>query len=247
MEQERLYNCVEQPGSLDKITVEEFGQMIEEFPYFQTVRLLYTQNLHATGDPRYNDELGKTAIFCADRSKLFYLIHAERYAQLLNMPGSDALSEKDRTEILLNSYLQSFEEKVKDDAPPVTLGEEHAASVDYFAYLEAVGEGISLEGREQHRLQHQDIIDAFIEKANNDNIRPSLPAERSETSKGEPEEGEGEFLTETLAKIYIKQQKYEQALAIIKRISLNFPKKSAYFADQIRFLEYLIINEKNKK
>jgi len=54
-------------------------------------------------------------------------------------------------------------------------------------------------------------------------------------------------LTETLAKIYMKQQKYEQALAIIKRLSLNFPKKSAYFADQIRFLEYLIINEKNKK
>jgi len=50
-----------------------------------------------------------------------------------------------------------------------------------------------------------------------------------------------------LAKIYIKQKKYEQALTIIKRLSLNFPKKSAYFADQIHFLEYLIINEKNKK
>ena len=248
MEQKQLYHCMEQPGSMDKVTVEELGRLIEEFPYFQTARLLYTQNLHATGDPRYGDELGKTAIFCADRSKLFYLIHAERYWQLLSLPGSDTLSEKDRTEILLNSYLQSFEEKkVQEDAPPVALGEEHAASVDYFAYLDAMGEGISLEGREQHRLQHQDIIDAFIEKANNDDIRPSLPTERSEASKGETEEGEGEFLTETLAKIYMKQQKYEQALAIIKRLSLNFPKKSAYFADQIRFLEYLIINEKNKK
>ncbi|NLA62102.1 MAG: tetratricopeptide repeat protein, partial [Bacteroidales bacterium] len=55
------------------------------------------------------------------------------------------------------------------------------------------------------------------------------------------------FLTETLAQVYIKQKKYEQALTIIKRLSLNFPKKSIYFADQIRFLEYLIYNEKNKK
>lgn len=54
----------------------------------------------------------------------------------------------------------------------------------------------------------------------------------------------GEFLTETLAKIYIKQKKYEQALTIIKRLSLNFPKKSIYFADQIRFLEFLIMNER---
>ena len=55
------------------------------------------------------------------------------------------------------------------------------------------------------------------------------------------------FLTETLAQVYIKQKKYEQALTIIKRLSLNFPNKSIYFADQIRFLEYLIFNEKNKK
>lgn len=52
--------------------------------------------------------------------------------------------------------------------------------------------------------------------------------------------------TETLAKIYIKQHKYEKALEIIKKLSLNYPKKNAYFADQIRFLEKLIINAKSK-
>ncbi|MBV2166233.1 MAG: hypothetical protein KUL76_06850, partial [Kaistella sp.] len=63
----------------------------------------------------------------------------------------------------------------------------------------------------------------------------------------DPEPENKGFLTETLAKIYIKQKKYEQALTIIKQLSLNFPKKSIYFADQIRFLELLILNEKNKK
>ena len=58
---------------------------------------------------------------------------------------------------------------------------------------------------------------------------------------------EGEFLTETLARIYIRQKKYSQALTIIKRLSLTFPKKSVYFADQIRFLEYLIANERARK
>lgn len=52
--------------------------------------------------------------------------------------------------------------------------------------------------------------------------------------------------TETLAKIYIKQHKYEKALEIIKKLSLNYPKKNAYFAEQIRFLEKLIINAKSK-
>ena len=52
--------------------------------------------------------------------------------------------------------------------------------------------------------------------------------------------------TETLAKIYIKQHRYDKALEIIKKLSLNYPKKNAYFADQIRFLEKLIINAKSK-
>ena len=52
--------------------------------------------------------------------------------------------------------------------------------------------------------------------------------------------------TETLAKIYIKQHRYEKALEIIKKLSLNYPKKNAYFADQIRFLEKLIINANSK-
>ena len=55
------------------------------------------------------------------------------------------------------------------------------------------------------------------------------------------------FFTETLARIYIKQGQYSKALEIIKRLNLNFPKKNVYFADQIRFLEKLIINNKYKK
>lgn len=50
------------------------------------------------------------------------------------------------------------------------------------------------------------------------------------------------YFTETLAKIYVKQGRYEKALEIIKAISLKNPKKNAYFADQIRFLRKLIIN-----
>ena len=53
------------------------------------------------------------------------------------------------------------------------------------------------------------------------------------------------MLSESLAKIYIRQGRYEKAYEIISHLNLNFPEKSRYFADQLRFLKKLIyINSK---
>ena len=100
------------------------------------------------------------------------------------------------------------------------------------------------------QLIGQDLIDSFI---NNDKgkivlsetpqFTPEVENEQKEEEK-EPEEG---FFTETLARIYIKQGRYSKALEIIQRLSLQYPKKNAYFADQIRFLEKLIINSNKNK
>ncbi len=54
-------------------------------------------------------------------------------------------------------------------------------------------------------------------------------------------------LRESLAKIYIKQHRYDKAFEIIHSLSLNNPKKSVYFADQLRFLRKLMLNSKYSK
>ena len=52
-------------------------------------------------------------------------------------------------------------------------------------------------------------------------------------------------LSESLAKIYIRQKRYDKAFEIIHTLSLNNPKKSAYFADQLRFLKKLMLNRES--
>lgn len=66
---------------------------------------------------------------------------------------------------------------------------------------------------------------------------PKEPAERADDSS----------LRESLAKIYIKQHRYDKAFEIISSLSLNNPKKSVYFADQLRFLRKLMLNSKYSK
>lgn len=55
------------------------------------------------------------------------------------------------------------------------------------------------------------------------------------------------LLSEALAAVFIKQHRYERAFDIISSLNLKFPKKSAYFADQLRFLRKLIIIERHAK
>ena len=94
-------------------------------------------------------------------------------------------------------------------------------------------------------MKGQDLIDTFLEQEKG-RIMLDLPEESSSDDEHDhEEEGEEEYFTETLARIYIKQGRYQRALDIITRLSEHYPKKNAYFADQIRFLEKLIINSKN--
>ncbi|MDE6010858.1 MAG: hypothetical protein K2F87_05400 [Muribaculaceae bacterium] len=54
-----------------------------------------------------------------------------------------------------------------------------------------------------------------------------------------PSPGEREIQARNL----IINRNYKEALAIIQDLNLNNPEKSIYFADQIRFLKKLIINQ----
>jgi len=54
-------------------------------------------------------------------------------------------------------------------------------------------------------------------------------------------------ISESAARDFIKNHNYQSALEIIQRLILINPEKSIYFADQIRFLRKLIVNEAKKQ
>ena len=51
-----------------------------------------------------------------------------------------------------------------------------------------------------------------------------------------------DLITPTLAKVYLEQEHYQKAISAYKKLSLKYPKKSSFFADQIK-----LINKLNKK
>ena len=248
-----LTELIQHPERLDRDTLYELRSLLALYPYYQTARLLMLQNLYLLHDPSFDEELRRAAIYVTDRHVLFNMIEAPHYqlnpvkskTRESHQTSPAKLKGESRTITLIDSFLDSIP---KDDHPQKTRRKPTPAdaAVDYVAYLlETEVDKAEETVASAPEMKGQALIDTFI---NHDKGKFTLrdvplPADNSHLGLETPiEEVEEEYFTETLARIYIKQGRYERALEIIRRLSLQVPKKNAYFADQIRFLEKLIIN-----
>ena len=84
-----------------------------------------------------------------------------------------------------------------------------------------------------------DLVDQFIK--NSPKIKINKDYESKSNFKSETKIKD-ELITETLAKIYVNQEKFNKAIKAYQILSLKYPKKSSFFADQINKLK----NLKNK-
>ena len=264
MIQQQLYQWIKHPECLNRETLFELRTLLARYPYFQTARLLYLKNLYLLHDISFGEELRKAALYVTDRRMLFLLVEGEKYA-LKDLKKENPTGENpslDRTLSLIDAFLSSLPEEQEKEIPlPVS------PVIGYSAYL--MQDASQEETADAPKLKGQDWIDSFLEKSSTEPLlsqpsaeveveeKPLVVEEEKQTpvieeNDAEEEEAPAEVLddesyfTETLAKIYVKQQRYSKALEIIRRLNLKYPKKNAYFADQIRFLEKLIINAKSK-
>ena len=81
-----------------------------------------------------------------------------------------------------------------------------------------------------------DLIDKFIKNSPKINIDKEYKSKEEINPKSKVNEN---LITETLAKIYVNQEKYNKAIRAYKILSLKYPKKSSFFADQIEKIKNL--------
>ena len=246
-----LTQLINHPEQMNRETLYELRSLLALHPYYQTARLLMLQNLYLLHDATFDAELRKAAVYFSDRKVLFNLVEAAHY--LLGKEPETAsaeANEENRTITLINDFLESIPKEEAEEK--VATGQKRKptpadAAIDYVSYLLDV-EKEENEPQQEPQMKGQDLIDNFIQ---NEGGKIKLKDEIDYTpeaydlsDKNDENEAEEGIFTETLAKIYIKQGRYDKALEIIQRLNLLYPKKNAYFADQIRFLEKLILNNK---
>lgn len=257
-----LVRLIEHPELMNKETLYELRNLVALYPYYQTARLLLLQNMYLLHETSFDDELRRAAIYITDRKTLFNLVEASHYhiktaAEKIEEEAREAQRGEqgnNRTLSIINEYLESTpKDSHNEDDDTGRKPTPADAAVDYVAYLLKTESQEDKEAEaDRPQMKGQDLIDSFINDNGGKIQLQDKPTYKPETEEEEDKQNEQNdydegYFTETLAKIYIKQGRYSKALEIIQRLNLNYPKKNAYFADQIRFLRKLILNEKGKK
>ena len=100
---------------------------------------------------------------------------------------------------------------------------------------------IEREGKSESKIDEQeekgDLVDLFIAK--NPKIKPVKNESYNPiVSRNEPTDY-NTLMTETLAKVYLEQKKYKNAIKAYRILSLKYPEKSSIFANRIKAIKLL--------
>ncbi|HEY6142357.1 MAG TPA: tetratricopeptide repeat protein [Flavobacterium sp.] len=96
---------------------------------------------------------------------------------------------------------------------------------------------------DEEKRKKLDLIDKFIEAS--PKISPVKQGAIS-TTLSEPAKTDTSYLmTETLARVYLEQKKYQKAIQAYEILILKYPEKSSFFADRISDIE--ILQQNNNK
>ena len=249
MEAEKISNFLRNPEYSNDNKLEDLTEVIQKYPYFQSARFLFLGELKNKGSFKYNHEVKKTAAYTADRSVLFefitkpYKIKENNKIEVIkNSPveKTEAIHEKDKLEQSLNigeplkfsaNDTHSFSEwlKLSSNKPIVREKDE-----------------IETNKPSNNSLNQKfKLIDAFIK--NNPKIKPSREKTPKENLAKVNANIANTLMTETLAKIYLEQKKFDKAIKSYKILSLKYPEKSYFFVDQIKKIKDLKkLEEKGK-
>ena len=217
-------------------------------PYCVLPMLLFLERNGAKGN---EDVLAKLAITFPDRRALASVL-GEDTALLNDFYPPEALPATPDTVTAIDRFLDTYAKS----AP----GEVEALSRAIFNPQPDYADVLAAQEQQEGSTTPADsdaqdeLINKFIAEQmqlGEQAARTPIVAPVGEEEKAEiaddvidnPTQNDDSMLSESLAKMYIARHKYLKALEIIEQLSLNYPEKSIYFADQIRFLKKLVLNE----
>jgi len=245
----KFITILEKKQNIQQVETAELKDIIEKYPYFQAARSLYLKGLKNNDSFKYNTELKVTASHTRDRTILFDYITSTNFnsqEQNIHQQISDKISERNEIEIPVE-FDKNLTEKNTDAKKELGIGKPISfSSAEHHSFNEwlqiSTKKPIIREVIHEVKkpIKKEQLINTFIE--NNPKIAP-LSKDNITAIAIKKNKQDSSLMTETLARVYLEQKKFENAIQAYRILSLKYPEKSGFFADQIKRIQIL---QKNK-
>ena len=221
MNQQEFISLVRQPEKVEAEHLVDLKHLVDLYPNFVPARILYTKSLRLSNSIHFEANLRLAALYTSNRRWLYYYIYPEK--KLSTEHYRSEHSGKSSGDYF--DMIDSLERQGGDTKQSLKVLAERLKS----ARTMVVAEHKATAAQPVKEEIGQQISERNL-------LLKSIEISKSSSSEIE--------ISETNAKNLIKDRKYSEAIDILKKLNLNNPKKSVYFADQIRFLEKVISNSK---
>jgi len=226
MTKDNFISLLKNPEGFTPELISELKELTEQYPYFAHPHLLLAKAMHQTNDLQSEVYLKRAGIYAADRRNLYYLLHPDKahLAEPIRIERESSIS---------GNYFDMIE-KVESQG-----GDTKQSLKSLAEKLKAAREAITVK-QDSTKVETKPTIES-----NHVNLEVIKPVRIPTPDYFQIEERQRETenkITEEYAKKLIKDKKFAEAIAILNQLNLIYPKKSIYFADQIRFLEKILVN-----
>ena len=245
----------------DETLVSKMAVFIEKYPYFQLPRFIYTKSLIDQNKDPSNTALNQLSLYTSDRAVLkkgieslfTFTTKSNDLMEESNTTVEDKvdkeveISETIERDIILHkepseATIPSTDKTTAGEKPASDVADLKMSFTEWVVYTtdnEYTEQTVDIKEEENEKQPLSDklpIIDRFIA------ADPKIaPVEKGATNNivNQGDFYSEELMTETLAKLLVKQKKYKKAIKAYKILSLKYPEKNVFFAGRIQDIKNL--------
>lgn len=255
MNASQFQEILKKADTLEKSDILQLKKVQENFPYFQIPHVLVAKYEYQKQTQQVAPALGLAAITSPDRIWLKKLVEQESGSVEVS-PAEDLLpedqpekpSQASRTHSLKVLGEQLKGNSVEREETPETEIVEKAAPPSPKRRTRRAGAGDDLietiKKREKKTIvdskkkEQIDLIKAFSKKSIKlATIKEIEANQNTENLAASSTQINDNLISESYAKLLLKQNKKDKAIEIYEKLGLKFPDKKAYFADLIENLK----------
>lgn len=224
-----LFSLIDQFDPNNKDHLSQFEELMKIYPNFHLLRVYYLKALQKQEVLSFDKNLSHTSIATYDRELLYQFIESDLNPKKINQKNRKVQSGKPKKNVSKNIIEEkNIVQNIKNENPsPKTLKFSEWAS-----YLNS-----KKASSKKNNLHNFQLIDDFLKTT--ERRIPNKNLKNNEDLSEKSWSPNYELMTETLAKVFVKQKKFKKAIEAYQILGLKYPEKNSLFANQIKEIKKL--------